>query len=300
MVRWLVVGGAIVAVFACATACALFSGPTTKDEVCAEFDELGDRFLEANGVVDNLLFIQAGTLADVADRYGGSPDLSADAAALGEISDADTTTGYELMAATDDIAAMCGHVLGERRVVADGGGDWWDTEDPTEETGQPAPTHTDPPPTTTGETPSTEDDLRTVTGPHGISLRIPASWTVGGSPAAANQQASDPADPSVFLRFGAADAPDVPLPTEIQNGETGNPNVRNGYRRVQLVELTFLGQPAVDWEFTFVKDGVTRHAFGRYWRQDGLTYVIYLSAPADRWVYVDWVFQIMSDSVSVN
>jgi hypothetical protein len=104
----------------------------------------------------------------------------------------------------------------------------------------------------------------------------------------------------VFVRFGGAVPPDVALLTEIQNGESGNPNVRNGYQRIQLAELSFLGQPAVDWEFTFVKDGVTRHAFGRYWRQDGLTYVIYLSAPADRWLDVDWIFQIMSDSVTVH
>lgn len=169
---------------------------------------------------------------------------------------------------------------------------WWDTGTAAESTG--------PEPATTTLYPSTEDDVRTVSGPAGISVSIPADWTVGGAPTDANQQASDPADPAVFVRFGGAVAPDVPLLTEIRNGETGNPNVRNGYQRLQLAELTFLGRPAVDWEFTFVKDGVARHAFGRYWRQDGLTYVIYLSAPVDRWSSVDWVFQIMSDSVAVH
>lgn len=188
------------------------------------------------------------------------------------------------------------HVVVDQTVPADDGHFWWDDED-SGTTVPDTPTPTTAPTTTV---PPVGDDMRTVTGPQGISLRIPASWTVGGSPAAANQQASDPADPSVFARFGAAVPPDVPLLTEIRNGETGNPNVQNGYRRVQLTEISFLGRPAVDWEFMFVKDGVTRHAFGRYWRQDGLTYVIYLSAPDDRWPYINWIFQIMSDSVSVN
>jgi hypothetical protein len=282
------------------TACSLF-GPTTKAEVCAEFDELGDRFLNANGVVDNLIFSQADTLADVADRYDGSPSLAGDASALKTISDADTTSGVELMAATHDIAQLCGHVLGENSVVSGGGGFSWggegggpaDTED---ETPDYRPTTTEPP-TTTDK--SDVSDGETVTGPGGISVEIPAGWTVDDSPAAANQQASDPSDPQVFVRFGASAPPDVPLLTEIENGERGNPNVQNGYQRVQLVETSFLGQAAVDWEFTFVKDGMTRHALGRYWRQNGLTYVIYLSAPDSRWLSVRWVFDMLADSASV-
>jgi hypothetical protein len=209
-------------------------------------------------------------------------------------------------AATKDRVCVesCGHVPSEQRVPPDGGHFWWedeegsDTTDPEPTTAEPEPTTAEPEPTTT-EPPSIEDDLQTVTGPEGISVQIPASWTVGGSPSAVNQQASDPGDPAVFVRFGGAVPPDVSLLTEIQNGESGNPNVRNGYQRIQLTELSFLERPAVDWEFTFVKDGATRHAFGRYWRQDGLTYVVYLSAPADRWAGVDWIWQIMCDSVTV-
>jgi hypothetical protein len=300
MVRWLVIAVSVVVVGAGTTACSLF-GPTTKAEVCAEFDELGDRFRQANGVVDNLIFRQAGTLGDIAGRYDGSPSLSEDASALETISDADTTSGFELMAATNDIAELCGHVLGENAPVSgDGDFSWGGQGGGSADTGNETPDYR---PTTT-EPPSTTDesgvgDGTTVSGPGGISVEIPAGWTVGESPAAANQQASDPSDPQVFVRFGASAPPDVPLLTEIQNGERGNPNVRNGYQRVQLVETSFLGQAAVDWEFTFVKDGETRHALGRYWRQDGLTYVIYLSAPDNRWRSVRWVFDLLADSTTV-
>ena len=301
MVRWLVIAVSVVVTGSVTTACSLF-GPTTKTEVCTEFDQLGDRFPHANGVIDNLIFGQAGTLADVADRYDGSPSLADDASALETISDAGTTSGFELMAATNDIAELCGHVLGEN-TVASGDGDfpWGGQGGGPADTGGETPDHR---PTTTAPPTSTDEpevgEGRTVAGPGGIRVEIPAGWTVGDSPAAANQQASDPRDPGVFVRFGASAPPDVPLLTEIQNGERGNPNVQNGYQRIQLAGTSFLGQAAVDWEFTFVKDGVTRHASGRYWRQDGLTYVIYLSAPDARWPSVRWVFDVLADSATVD
>ncbi len=281
------------------TGCSLF-GPTTEGEVCAEFDELGDRYLAANGFIDNLLFIQAGALADVADRYDGAPSLESDVEALEGISDSDSTGTYELMAATTTIAELCGHLLGQQVLVPGGSGFGWG-DGSADRTGTSTPGWTLPPPTydppATTEEPDTA--LRTVSGPGGLAVSIPAGWVVGGSPAAANQQASAPGDDRTFVRLGAARPPAVPLLTEIRNGESGNPNVQNGYERVQLAETVFLGQTAVDWEFTFVKDGVTRHAFGRYWRQNGLGYVIYLSAPDTEWTSVQWVFEAMATSATV-
>lgn len=303
MVRRFAAAASLVATGVLATGCSLF-GATSKGEVCTEFDELGDRYLAANGFIDNLLFIQAADLADVAGRYDGSPSLSSDAEALEEIADSDSTDTYELMAATATIAELCGHVLGEQVLLPDGNGLAWgdgsDTgtpEAPDESTPDRSPTTTDESPPATTEEPA--HDLRTVSGPGGLAVSIPAGWVVGGSPAAANQQASAPGDDRTFVRFGASTPPSVPLLTEIRNGESGNPNVRNSYQRIRLGELYFLGQNAVDWEFTFVKDGVTRHALGRYWRQDGLGYVIYLSAPDPEWPSVRWIFDAMATSATV-
>lgn len=100
----LAVAGAVF-VGGCAT------GPTTKEEVCQEFDELGTQLLQGNGIFGNPLFTKAGVLSNVADRYE-ERDLSADAAALDRIADADSTSGYELMNATRGIADLCGHQLG--------------------------------------------------------------------------------------------------------------------------------------------------------------------------------------------
>jgi hypothetical protein len=315
MVRRFAGTACTVAIGVLATGCSLF-GPTTKNEVCAEFDDLGERYLAANGVIDNLLFIQAGALADVADRYDGTPGLSSDAEALEEISDSDSTDGLELMSATATIAELCGHVLGQQVLIpgsgnsgADGsaggsgnGFGWGDGSADTPDEDAPdagTPGWTPPPATTEDPSAAPGHDLRTVSGPGGLAVSIPAGWAVGGSPAAANQQASAPGDDGTFLRFGASTPPSVPLLTEIRNGESGNPNVRAGYRRIQLAETYFLGQAAVDWEFTFVKDGGTRHALGRYWRQNGLGYVIYLSAPETEWTSARWVFDAMATTATV-
>lgn len=90
---------------ACAT------GPTAKGEVCDEYDSLGGR-LGIGAVYGNPVFSAAGDLADVADRYEGPEDLSADAGRLDSISDADETSTEELSEATESIAELCGHPLG--------------------------------------------------------------------------------------------------------------------------------------------------------------------------------------------
>jgi hypothetical protein len=86
--------------------------PATKQEVCRSFDGLGAQLLQGNGIIGNPLFRHADELSDVADRYHGPDDLSADAKALHGIAKSDDTSGEELMNATRHIADMCGHPLG--------------------------------------------------------------------------------------------------------------------------------------------------------------------------------------------
>jgi hypothetical protein len=90
----------------------LTEGPSTTDEVCASFDKLGDSLRNANGLFDNAVFNEAEDLSDLAGRYEGSRDLSADAEALGDIADSSSTNGLELTRATRNIAQLCGHPLG--------------------------------------------------------------------------------------------------------------------------------------------------------------------------------------------
>ncbi|HEY4458008.1 MAG TPA: hypothetical protein VGN81_27080, partial [Pseudonocardiaceae bacterium] len=88
------------------------TGPTTRAQVCTQFDELGQKVLAANGLFDNPVFSEAGDLADTARRYPGTPDLGGDAGALDDIANSDSTSGMAIENATTHIAALCGHPLG--------------------------------------------------------------------------------------------------------------------------------------------------------------------------------------------
>ncbi|MET8758820.1 hypothetical protein [Lentzea sp. NPDC004782] len=90
-------------------ACSL--GPTSKEEVCESFTELGRSFTNANGIFDNAVFRNAGDLADIAGRYNGGDMLQRDAKALSGIADSKHTNGLELLNATQQIAKLCGHQL---------------------------------------------------------------------------------------------------------------------------------------------------------------------------------------------
>jgi hypothetical protein len=96
--------------------------PADKAEVCTTFDDLGTQLLQGNGVFGNPLFSKTEDLADIADRYEGSPSLAGDAAALGEIADSESTSGAELIAATESIASLCGHPLATNALFGDGNG----------------------------------------------------------------------------------------------------------------------------------------------------------------------------------
>lgn len=141
----------------------------------------------------------------------------------------------------------------------------------------------------------TEDPLtgyRTVTGPAGVYVAIPADWTVKPGAVASNYQADSPSADRL-IRFGGSASTGTSLLDTVASNETGNPNITNGYQRIQLAPVTTLPIEAVDWEFTFVKDGVTKHSYGRYWRRDGVDYVVYASTAADLWHAMTEIVDVM-------
>lgn len=86
------------------------SGPSTKQELCAAYDDLGRQVLQGNGIIGNPVFHKAESLGDAAARYPDT-DLSADAAALKKIASSKSTSGIELSAASRGVARVCGHPL---------------------------------------------------------------------------------------------------------------------------------------------------------------------------------------------
>ncbi len=139
-----------------------------------------------------------------------------------------------------------------------------------------------------------------VTGPGGLAVSIPRDWVVGGSPAAANQQAADPSDPRSFVRFGGTTPPGVSLPAEIEAGERTNPNVQNGYQRVQLEEVTFLGSRPSTGSSRSSRTGSPGMRSAGTGGAGGMGYVIYLSAPDARWMALRTVFDRMADTVVIH
>jgi hypothetical protein len=86
--------------------------PTTKAALCERFDELGNELLTTHVLSDNAVFRRAGDMADAAERYEASRAVQAEAARIRRIADSDSTTGTQLLNATQSVADVCGHPLG--------------------------------------------------------------------------------------------------------------------------------------------------------------------------------------------
>jgi hypothetical protein len=124
--------------------------------------------------------------------------------------------------------------------------------------------------------------FRQVSGPGGIMVSIPGDWPVRPGATAFNMQADDPDSPGDLIRFGGSPSPPVSLLDSVVQNEADTPTIRDGYQRLRLERVSGTTD-IVEWEFLFIKDGQPRHAFGRYWRLDGLDYVVYASAATNTW-----------------
>ena len=94
-----------------ATAC-VNSAPTTRAALCQKFDALGEELLSPHLVSDNAVFRRVGDLADAAKRYDASSSVRSEAERIRKIADSDSTSGDQLLNATQAIADECGHPLG--------------------------------------------------------------------------------------------------------------------------------------------------------------------------------------------
>jgi hypothetical protein len=135
-----------------------------------------------------------------------------------------------------------------------------------------------------------------VDGPDDMTTEIPAGW----APVATGDyfQAGDPNDSNRFVRYGATTAPVGDLLSSLASAEQTNTNIQNGYQRVQLASVDYHGDPAVDWEFEFVKAGVTRHVYSRWWETADTEYFVYVSATADQWPDTRPIFDEMANAAT--
>lgn len=133
---------------------------------------------------------------------------------------------------------------------------------------------------------------RLATGPAIAQVAIPADWTITPGAVSSNVQANSPTGDR-FIRFGGSAATAMPLLDTVATNEVQNPNIADGYQRLRLEPVSMHGLEAVDWEFLFVKDGVARHSYGRYWRLNGTDYVVYASTSVDSWPTMTEIVDVM-------
>lgn len=86
--------------------------PTTRAALCERFEALGKELLTPHVFSDNAVFRRAGDMADAAEHYQASAAVQAEAKRLRKIADGDSTSGTELLNATQAVADVCGHPLG--------------------------------------------------------------------------------------------------------------------------------------------------------------------------------------------
>ncbi|MDQ3406424.1 MAG: hypothetical protein M3548_24025 [Actinomycetota bacterium] len=142
------------------------------------------------------------------------------------------------------------------------------------------------------------EGYRRVAGPGGLVTTVPNDWVITRSTGPGAMQATDPTDPTRFVRYGGAAAPPVDLVLSHVDYEGRFAAGKTGFTRLSLGTTTYHGVPAVDWEFQH--DGTTgrRHVHSMYWRVNGVEYFLYAASNTDRWADTEAVYHAMIDNAS--
>lgn len=154
-----------------------------------------------------------------------------------------------------------------------------------------------PSPSSASTTPSTlPDNFQPVAGPAGFHTAIPVGWTtsqVRDSPGAT--QATDPAKPTRFVRYGGTSASGEILKSHVDYEKATSKRLA-GFSRSQLHEMTLHGNEAITWDFEWTAPEGLRHVRSVYWRKSGIEYFVYASSLASEWQEMDSILTTMTDN----
>jgi hypothetical protein len=142
----------------------------------------------------------------------------------------------------------------------------------------------------TTSAPAVPGGTQPVSGPAGITTAIPAGWQVKPTSAPGSVQATDPAQPARFLRYGGSPSPGKALLAAQQDYERTFPRGHAGYRLIGLEPTTVRGAEAVAWEFEFQADVGLKHVKSVYWRAQGVDYFVYGSSVVAGWTDMQVIF----------
>lgn len=148
--------------------------------------------------------------------------------------------------------------------------------------------------TTAAVTSLVPQGFQRVSGPGGITLAIPRDWPVTPGSLATHVQADDPTTPGSLIRYGGSPSESRPLLDAVAGNEQDNTGIQNGYQRLRLARVpSSTGAEIVEWEFTYLANGISKHAFARYWRLSGTDYIVYAGATAEAWPAMAAVVDVM-------
>lgn len=138
------------------------------------------------------------------------------------------------------------------------------------------------------------DGYQRVSGPAGVSVSIPAGWSVRRGAFASTDEADDPDGAGSTIRYSGSPTPVMSLLDAVAGLEQNTPAIRKGYERLRLDQVTTGDAGDVVWEFRFTtKAGVQRHALGWYWRADDHDYAVYASVDESRWMDFQPVLDVL-------
>lgn len=141
---------------------------------------------------------------------------------------------------------------------------------------KPAPTPTS---TAPGDGPiAVPAGYTTFNGPSGrYSVGVPDGWKPQPQRSGI-VDIQNPTDSGEFLRMLSLKSSASAL-AALSSEEPGFAKRYPSYRKIRLQDVTYRNYDAAEWEFTFDRNGVTRHVLYRAFSHDGRLYGIYLSAP---------------------
>ncbi|SDC51055.1 hypothetical protein [Actinokineospora iranica] len=176
---------------------------------------------------------------------------------------------------------------------------------PPARTGEPAPSPLEGPAADPRVAPSPSkvalpvpEGYQRVAGPGGIVTTIPDGWIVTRSSGPGAMQATDPADPTRFIRYGGAPAPAVDLVRSHVDYERAFAATRQRFQRLSLGTATYHGVQAVDWEFEHDTAAGRLHVHSMYWRVAGTEYFLYATSTVERWAETAPVYRTMVENVT--
>ncbi|MFG1906738.1 hypothetical protein [Kribbella sp. NPDC048928] len=122
-----------------------------------------------------------------------------------------------------------------------------------------------------------------VSGPGGLTTRIPVGWPAKVRKGGTDAQATDPKTPSSFLRYGGSPSPAGPLVDVMRDAEHDFSETYPGYQLIALEPGNWHAHESVTWEFEFDTAGGRKHVASIYWRAGSDDYVLYASSLLTNW-----------------